>query len=73
MLCELCNEREATIHLKQMEGAEERAVDVCSVCSAQKGIDLSTALNITSLLQDVASPNAATPSSTVERTCGTAR
>ena len=40
MLCESCNEREATVHLTQVVDGQTAKFHLCEECAAQKGIDV---------------------------------
>jgi len=41
MICQKCNERHATIHLKQVWGNENIEMHLCSVCAAEQSTDIS--------------------------------
>jgi protein arginine kinase activator len=44
MICELCHERQATIHIQEIVGSEKKTLHICSHCAAEKKID-DSALN----------------------------
>ncbi len=56
MLCCLCKEREAKVHLKQYEGAEPTEanlvgrVDLCEECAKKQGVDDPAGFSLTELL-----------------------
>ncbi len=39
MLCQDCNEREATIHLTQITGNKKTVLDLCRECAQKRGFD----------------------------------
>ncbi len=39
MLCDSCNEREATVHLQQVKDNAVTSLHLCHQCAAEKGID----------------------------------
>jgi len=39
MICELCHERQATIHIQEIVGSEKKTLHICSHCAAEKKID----------------------------------
>jgi protein arginine kinase activator len=39
MLCSVCKEREATVHLTQIAGEEMQKVDLCEECAKTKGVN----------------------------------
>ena len=39
MLCCICKEREATVHLTQIAGEKVQKVDLCEQCAKAKGVD----------------------------------
>jgi protein arginine kinase activator len=44
MLCSVCKEAEATVHLTQIVGDKMQKVDLCEACSKQKGVNDPTGL-----------------------------
>jgi len=50
MLCNICKQNEATVHLTQIEGDKVKKVDLCEACSKEKGATESTAFSIADLL-----------------------
>ena len=49
MLCQICGEREATFHLKEIVEGELRSLHVCEVCAKRKGLNESSFLPTFSL------------------------
>jgi protein arginine kinase activator len=39
MLCDICKKNVATVHLTQMVQGKTKKVDLCEVCSKEKGVD----------------------------------
>jgi len=50
MLCCICKEREATVHLTQITGDKMQKVDLCEECSKTKGINDPAGFNLADLL-----------------------
>jgi len=39
MLCDICKQNVATVHLTQMVEGKTKKVDLCEACSKEKGVD----------------------------------
>ena len=50
MLCSLCKEREATVHLTQIMGEKMQKVDLCEECAKEKGVNDPAAFSFADLL-----------------------
>ncbi len=50
MLCNVCKENEATVHLTQMIEGKIKKVDLCEPCSKSKGVDDPTGFSLADLL-----------------------
>lgn len=50
MLCCLCKEREATVHLTQIAGEKIQKVDLCEECAKEKGVNDPAAFSLANLL-----------------------
>ena len=50
MLCSVCKEAEATVHLTQIVGDKMQKVDLCEACSKQKGVNDPTGFSLADLL-----------------------
>jgi len=50
MLCESCNEREATVHLTQVVEGTVKKVHLCEECAAKSGFDMQGPISITDIL-----------------------
>jgi len=50
MLCCICKEREAKVHLTQIQGDKMQKVDLCEECAKQKGVDDAQGFSLADLL-----------------------
>lgn len=50
MLCCVCKEKEAKVHLTQIVGEKMQKVDLCEACAAQKGVNDPTGFSLADLL-----------------------
>jgi len=50
MLCDICKQNVATVHLTQMVEGKTKKVDLCEGCSKAKGVDDPTGFSIADLL-----------------------
>lgn len=50
MLCCVCKEKEAKVHLTQIVGEKMQKVDLCEQCAAQKGVNDPTGFSLADLL-----------------------
>jgi len=50
MLCCICQEREATVHLTQIAGEKMQKVDLCEECAKEKGVNDPAAFSLADLL-----------------------
>ena len=50
MLCCVCKEKEATVHLTQIVGDKMQKVDLCEECAKQKGVNDPTGFSLADLL-----------------------
>ena len=55
MKCQLCQERDATVHVRQVEDGVEREVHVCAECAAQHGFEGLSPMDLTDFLFGVGS------------------
>lgn len=49
MLCSVCQEREATVHLTQIAGEKMQKVDLCEECAKEKGVNDPTVFSFADL------------------------
>jgi protein arginine kinase activator len=50
MLCDICKQNVATVHLTQMVEGKTKKVDLCEACSKDKGVDDPTGFSLADLL-----------------------
>ncbi len=50
MLCDICKQNEAKVHLTQMDHGKTKKVDLCETCSKAKGLDDPAAFSLADLL-----------------------
>ena len=50
MLCDICKQNVATVHLTQMVDGKTKKVDLCEACSKAKGVDDPTGFSLADLL-----------------------
>jgi protein arginine kinase activator len=50
MLCCVCKEKEATVHLTQIVGEKMQKVDLCEACAKQKGVNDPAGFSLADLL-----------------------
>lgn len=50
MECQLCQQREATVHIKQVQDGDAREMHVCAECAAQHGLEGVSPIELTDFL-----------------------
>jgi protein arginine kinase activator len=50
MLCSICKEKEASVHLTQITGDKMHKVDLCEECAKTKGVNDPTGFSLADLL-----------------------
>jgi len=50
MVCDICKQNVATVHLTQMVEGKTKKVDLCEACSKEKGVDDPTGFSLADLL-----------------------
>ena len=50
MLCSVCKQNKATVHLTQIVGEKMQKVDLCEACSKEKGVNDPTGFSLADLL-----------------------
>ncbi len=50
MLCDVCGESEATVHLTQVINDEVKKINLCEECAAESGLDVSGTIDFTDVL-----------------------
>lgn len=61
MLCNVCEEREATIHLTQMLNGEIKKLHLCEECAEQSGINVHGPMSLTEVVSAMGAPQESTP------------
>ena len=62
MLCGICKEKQATVHLTQVAGDKMQKVDLCEECAKVKGVNDPTGFSLADLLLGLsASPGTSAP------------
>lgn len=51
MLCSICQQKEATVHLTQIMGEKVQKLDLCDACAEQKGVGDPTGFDLVNLLK----------------------
>ena len=51
MLCCICKEREATVHLTGIKGSKMQKVDLCEECAKSKAVNDPTGFSLADLLR----------------------
>lgn len=76
MTCEICNEREASVHLTQVIDGKVKKMHLCEQCASKSGIDVNGPLSITDILLGMGVPKPAAEAAATladpagpERTC----
>lgn len=57
MLCELCQEHEAAVHLTQVIDGDAKKIHLCQQCAAQSGLNIDSALSLTDVLFGMGAPD----------------
>lgn len=60
MLCSICNKNLATIHIQEVVNDVQKAVHICQICAAAKGLNIPgpEGMNLIEFLQNISSDNA---------------
>ena len=59
MLCECCQQHEATIHLTQMVNGQTRELHLCEDCAEESGLNVQNVMSIPEILFGMGSPGSA--------------
>ncbi len=54
MLCYICKQKEATVHLAQIAEGQMQKIDLCEDCAKEKGVQDVTSVSLASLLMGMA-------------------
>ena len=69
MLCENCNENEATVHFKQVMNGVSEEMHLCAECAKSRGINVVPPLGLTDFLLGVGAAPAPAPGPHDNRSC----
>ncbi len=61
MVCQLCKQKDATVHLTQIVEDEMKKLDLCETCAKQKGVTDPTGFSLAELLLGASGGAAAAP------------
>lgn len=70
MVCQLCKQKDATVHLTQIVDDEMKKLDLCETCAKQKGVNDPTGFSLAEMLLGAAGAEAS-PSPEPETAPGT--
>jgi len=56
MLCRICKQEDATVHLTQISGDKMQKIDLCEHCAKAKGVNDPTGFSLAALLMDTINP-----------------
>jgi len=69
MLCCICKEKEATVHLTQITGDKMQKVDLCEECAKHKGVNDPAGFSLADLLLGLGASQELDPGSGAESKC----
>ncbi|MBU0677458.1 MAG: UvrB/UvrC motif-containing protein [Verrucomicrobia bacterium] len=69
MLCEKCQDKEATVHLTQVVEGAVKKIHLCEECAAESGFDVHGPMSITDILLGMGGESAASRPTPVDRSC----
>ena len=69
MLCDICKEKEATVHLTQMVEGKTKKIDLCESCSKAKGVDDPAGFSLADLLLGLGASQEMEESDTASTKC----
>jgi protein arginine kinase activator len=58
MLCCICKEKEATVHLTQIAGDKMQSLDMCEACAKTKGVNDPAGFSLAGLLSSLGATQA---------------
>ena len=68
MLCDVCSEKEAVVHLTQVVNDEIKEIHLCEDCAAESGLDLHSQISLTDVLLGVGGKKDV-DQETIDKTC----
>lgn len=69
MVCELCGNHEATVHLTQAVNDEVREVHLCSTCAAKSGLNIQSSMALADILLGVGVPKSSDSRTVGDKSC----
>ena len=69
MQCEICKEKQATVHFKQVCDGSARDLYICGACAAKKGFDVSAPMGLTDFLFGLGAPKDTEKAPAVDKAC----
>ena len=57
MLCHICKQEEAKVHLTQISGDKMQKIDLCENCANARGVNDPTGLSLAALLTEMNPPS----------------
>lgn len=70
MMCALCKDKEATVHLCQVEGDKTESLDLCEDCAKTKGLNDPKSISLEALLESLEDPTGDSLSKLLDRSDG---
>ena len=61
MLCEVCGDRDATVHLTQMAGGTVKKLHLCEDCAEQSGVNISGPMSLSDMFFGMGTPEDSDP------------
>ncbi len=71
MICEQCEDKEATVHLTQVIDGQVKKLHLCEACAADSGFEVEGSMSVTDILLGMGggTPLTAKPKADFERSC----
>ena len=69
MICEMCKEHEATVHLTQVIDGAIKKLHLCEECAAKSGFDVQGPISITDILLGMGTAKEQTAAMVAEKSC----
>jgi protein arginine kinase activator len=69
MQCELCKEKKATVHFKQVNDGAVQEMYICEACAARKGFDVGSPVGLSDFLFGIGSPGPGEKPPADDRAC----
>ena len=69
MMCEVCGDNEATVHLTQVVNDQGREIHLCQKCASKSGLNIQNSMALADILLGVGSKKSGDDSPTPDRSC----